>query len=139
MREVTINTEDLSLDNHKLIESMATNPSGLVDAINHKVTAKEAEVIVANSGKLVFNGKQSQLDDYIENSEAFGIFKTKQAEDRQEKVEFVIANSKMTVDTVNGLDESALDELVNSVTPKNKHIVNGKVAEDNKFEMLEDS
>ena len=127
MRQVVINTEDLSLEQHKLLDSASSNPQAVIDALNHKVTAVEAESIVTNSGKLVFDGTKRQLDEFLQNKDAFESFKVKLGEDRKEKVEFVLANSKMKAEQLTNMATDALDSLVDSIVPANKHIVNGKV------------
>lgn len=137
MREVIIATDELSLENHKLIESVASNPKAIIAALNHQVTGKEAEDIVTNSGKLVFNGTQSQLDDFFNNQDLFTEFKSKQNESRKESIEFALSNSKMKREQLESMTTETIDSIVASIVPANKHIVNGSVQAEASFSLIE--
>ena len=87
-------------------------------------------ICLARPGPGTF-GQHSQVD-------AFAEFKEAKKADRQEQIDFVVNNSKMGESDIAEMSDGALQSLVNSIKPKNTHIVNGKV-EEPKFIPLEDA
>ena len=134
MREISIDTSVLSLEDHKFLELQSADPSVIVNALKNEVSEKEAAKIINNAGKHVVPARE--YEDFLANRDSLKEFTAQKNEARQEQIDFVIKNSKMDVEHVQELSESALTSLVNSIAPPNKHIVNGKI-ETPKFTPLE--
>ena len=125
MREITIDTSTLSLADHKFLELQSGDASVFVNALKNEVTPSEAQEIIENSGKAVVT--QRDFEEFQNSSEDFKAFKAEKAAERDEKIAFVITNSKMSEEGIKELSETALNSLVNSIAPNQKHISNGKI------------
>jgi len=136
MREITIDTSNLSLEDHKFLELRSADAVDIVNALKHETSEAEAIEVLENSGKLVVNS--AEYADFNQNRELLAEFNAEKAAARKEKTDFIIANSKMEQSDLDNLPDKTIDSLVNSIKPKNTHIINGRVS-DPVFVPLEDA
>jgi hypothetical protein len=122
MRTVEIDTEALSLEDHAILTNAAKFPKDLVQALTTKATVEEATAIITNSGKQVLDAPKHLYEAFLENRDHLSTWLKTQSDKRAEKVEFVVDNSGMSAEDISGLSDDALDNLLNSVSPKNVHI-----------------
>lgn len=122
MREITITTDDLSLDHHKILENAARDPAGLVQTITAKATPEEAEEIVTNAGKHVVDNSPAEIAEYLENRSGFAAYKQSLVDKRAEKIEWVLKNSdKFEQAQLETMTDDVLDAVVDTVKPINNH------------------
>jgi hypothetical protein len=122
MRTVEIDTQDMSLEDHAILSNAAKFPKDLIKALTTKVTVDEAEQVIVNSGKTVMDEPRSLYEAFLANRDHLAAWLKTVADKRTEKVEFIVDNSGMSAEDIAGLSDDALDNLLNSVTPKNVHI-----------------
>ena len=121
MRTVEIDTEALSLEDHAILQNASKFPKDIVKALTEKTTVKEASSIVTNAGQRVVDDPQL-YDQFVANRDHLSDWLVTKADKRAEKVAFVIENSEMQEQHIEGMSDDALDTLVSSIKPKNAHI-----------------
>lgn len=121
MRQVEMNTEDLSLEEHSILLNAAKFPRDIIKALTVKTTVKEAGDIITNAGQQVIDDP-AQFSDFIQNRDHLAAWLKTQEDKRAEKVAFIVENSEMVADDLAAMTEDALDKICNTVKPKNVHI-----------------
>ena len=136
MDELVIDLSHLSLSDK--MQFSQYKAADIINAMQHKVTADEAKVIVEASGLHVNSIKPERAQEYIANAEEYAEFKLNKATALNETKDFILANSEMTADQFIGMDVNQLNAIAKSVAPKNNFVGNasGAGAEDLKFDLM---
>jgi hypothetical protein len=121
MRTVELNTEELSLADHHILQNAAKFPLDIIKALMAKTTVKEATGIINQAGQQVIDDPKA-YEQFLANRDHLAQWLETKADKRTEKVTFIVENSEMTADHLVSLSDDALDTLLNSIKPKNVHI-----------------
>jgi len=122
MDEITFDLTSLAVADRLKISSLNVNQ--LIDIINHKATVAEAKAIVEEAGLFVNKASAEAVEEFLVNESEFSEFKAQRNAKRDETISFIVANSKMTKEQLEGMPEDAIESIAASVAPRNKHVMN---------------
>jgi len=137
MDKLELDLTSLAVADRVMLGDLTVNQ--LLDHVNHSVTVEEATNIVIKAGFQVNQLKSDVIEDYVANADEFTAFKAKRQEATDETVQFILDNSKMTKEQLDGMDPEALETLSQSVAPKNKHVTNRGKGTDPELVLLDDN
>ena len=135
MDEITIDLSALALADRQRLAAMSQTQ--LINALTKGPSLDDAKEIVSGAGLHINATAPRFLNEYIENKEEFAAYKNSIKEARQEKIDFVLANSKeFTAEDLADVAPAMLDKIVDTVTPTNDYQANGQTV-NNDLELLD--
>jgi hypothetical protein len=132
---VKIMHEKLELDISALaledrMKLTALSPEQLANAVNRKIAVDEAKAVIEGAGLQVNSISKQNVDEFLSNKEQFEAFKAQEQEKLDEMKDFILKNSKMTDEQLDGMSKGQLESIADSVTPKNNFMGNAGSAGD---------
>ena len=106
-----------TLADKESLESMTEEQ--LVNAVCVPPTVEQACAVVLAGGQQIVNEDYDAegYAEYVVNRDAFEAFRKVAADERQARIDEIVANSKSTADDLAGLDDAALARMAESLVP----------------------
>lgn len=111
---------------------MSMSESSLVNALSgafkSEITVDAAQKVIEGAGMQIANADYNAAEyaEYISNKDAFAEFTKSKAEARKQKVDEIVANSKLTAEQVSVMADDAIESLLNSLVPKQNYSAQGQ-------------
>lgn len=91
-------------------------------------TVEDAQKVIEGAGMVIANSEYNaeEFSTFLANKESFTAFQAEQLKAKTEKVEQIVANSKMSKEQVESLSDDGIENLLNSLTPKQDYSAQGQ-------------
>lgn len=102
--------------------------SALSNAIKPQaVTVENAQKVIEEAGLVVTNSQDSEgYQSFVNNKADFDVYIAEKTKAKAEKVDQIVANSKMSKEDVEVLSDEGIERLLNSLTPKQDYSAQGQ-------------
>lgn len=137
MDEITLDVSDLAIENRKRLAAM--DAETLINELDKKPTLEQAKAVVIANNLHIHSVSEKEVTEFIENKDAFDKFKEKLTNARNERIEFILKNSKsFDRDTLDGLEDALLAKIEEGIVPENDYTLNnGKRVSTSKLELID--
>lgn len=121
MESLELDLSALALPDRQTLAAMSATE--IINGLKAKPSIDDATKIINAEGLFINAAKENDVNEFLANKEEFSAYRKSLTNARDEKVDFILKNSKhWTKDQLISFDDEQIQSLVNSVTPANKYI-----------------